>query len=95
MNLQKDLDALPQWCEDNLMTLNIDKCKSMSFTTERKLPNSLYTIHDIPFESVDNFVDLGITFSKNGSFKSHIDKMVNQACWFLGLIFRNFNNVSP
>ena len=37
MNLQRDLDMLSLWCQQNCLSLNINKCKTISFH-RKKLP---------------------------------------------------------
>jgi Reverse transcriptase (RNA-dependent DNA polymerase) len=36
LKIQSDLDRLTAWCEDNMLPLNVNKCKTLIFTRQWK-----------------------------------------------------------
>ena len=88
--LQSDLDLLVEWCKVWLMNFNYSKCKHLPIG--HNSPSRHYTmgsgtaLHQIC--TVDEENDLGIMFSSNFKFKSHIHKMVQKANKVLGVINR-------
>ena len=95
--LQSDLDLLIEWCKVWLMNFNYSKCKHLPFG--HNSPSRHYTmgsgtaLHQIC--TVDEENDLGIMFSRNFKFKSHIHKMVQKANKVLGVINRTFKYLDP
>ena len=79
--LQSDLDLLVKWCKVWLMNFNYTKCKHLPFGLNS--PSRHYTmgssaeLHQI--YTVDGENNLGIMFSCNFKFRSHIHKMVQKA----------------
>ena len=62
MNLQRDLDMLSLWCQQNCLSLNINKCKTISFH-RKKLPIQFsYKIDHTELERVSEVNDLGVLF---------------------------------
>lgn len=39
LTLQRDIDTIVRWCNENGLSININKCSTMTFT--RKLPNNV------------------------------------------------------
>lgn len=67
-DLQKQLDALYDYCEIWKLKVNIDKSKIVVFTKGR-LPNSLsFKYNNVELEIVKTFNYLGVTFGRTGSF---------------------------
>ena len=95
--LQSDLGLLDEWCKVWLMNFNYTKCKHLSFG--HNSPSRQYTmgssaeLHQIC--TVDEENDLGIMFSCNFKFRSHIRKMVQKANKVLGVINRTFKYLDP
>ena len=56
--LQSDLSKVLGWCEENLMELNVAKCKCIHFGT--KNPDCSYIINDQHIEIVTFQKDLGV-----------------------------------
>ena len=94
-NLQEDLNSFVYWCTINGMTLNVEKCNVVRFTTKRKPFNVIYTVHDFPLSLVDVIKDLGVIFTSNGTFKVHIQTIVNKALRVLGFIKRTLHFIAP
>ena len=95
--LQSDLDLLVEWCKVWLMNFNYSKCKHLPFG--HNSPSRHYTmgsgtaLHQICMVDEEN--DLGIMFSRNFKFKSHIHKMVQKANKVLGVTNRTFKYLDP
>ena len=85
--LQLDLYCLGEWCSINRMSLNLKKCKVMSFY-RRSLFQYNYFLLDVKLESVNSIVDLGVTLDHKLSFIIHINNTVNKARSVLGFIKR-------
>ena len=82
------------WTQRWLLTLNISKCKVITFG--RNIDKShVYNIIDnnlvTPLERVDTIKDLGILVDEKLSFTEHINNKINKAYAMLGLIKQNFN----
>ena len=52
VELQHDLDELVQWCKDNHLSLNIDKCKIITFTRKHNPIQCTYTVDSATLERV-------------------------------------------
>ena len=87
--LQRDLFSVSEWCRLNRLTLNIDKCKILSFTRRQDSIIFNYDIDGAGFDRVSSFKDLGVTFDNKLSFICHIENTVNNAFKVLGFIIRN------
>ena len=76
--LQSDLNRFHKWCIENLMELNVKKCKHMVYS--RYAPqNFLYYINGNALETVKSFCDLGVLFDMKLTFNSHIQITVNKS----------------
>lgn len=85
--LQYDLNSLVNWCEMNRMSLNLLKCKKMTFNRGTVIQTS-YIIGDSVLENVYSFCDLGITLDTKLNFNMHIDACVSKSSNLLGFIKR-------
>ena len=85
--LQNDLNNVVEWCKVNLMSLNLSKCKSMTFSRVA-VSNVEYNVGDYTLQAVSSFVDLGVTMDSKLKFNLHISKMVSKATCTLGFIKR-------
>lgn len=87
-NLQRELNIFCEWCNLNRLSLNVSKCKVMNFSRRRTgLDNSLF-LNGVMIDRVHSFLDLGVLFSRNLSFKDHIDRCINKANSMLGFLIR-------
>ena len=86
---------MERWCNDNGMWLNVDKCKTVRFSTSNSPVNTVYNLFDRELDTVNDMDDLGVTFSSNGSFKNHIERVTNKACRVLGFINRSLLSINP
>ena len=94
--LQADIDRLCKWSKDWLLNFNISKCKIVSFGNEKF--NFNYNILDgdghVHNLTRDDFEkDLGILFTNNLNFESHISSTVNKVNRIIGLIRRKFTHM--
>lgn len=90
--LQSNLNKFALWCNRNKLTININKCKVMSFCRTKTPINHVYTIDGVLLIRVDKFVDLGMTFDSKLTFNYHVDNVVNRSMKSLGFIFRLSRN---
>ena len=93
------MNLIKKWSDEWLLRLNIDKCKSVSYSMKHSL-DTQYHIMDKnqmhPLEKVKTIVDLGVHFDSNLTFRDHISEKNNKAYSVLGIIKRNFiymNNI--
>lgn len=96
LNFQRDLNSLSNWCVQNRMTLNVSKCKQVSFYRNRPRVISQYHLMNERLEILTEIRDLGVLFSRNLSFNGHIDMIVAKAYSMLGFVkrcCRDFNNL--
>ena len=76
-----------------MLKLNEQKCKAVSYgrniDTEYK-----YCINGNGLECLNSIKDLGVCFDYKLRFDQHINEKVNKANCMLGIIKRNFMNLS-
>ncbi|CAH2088283.1 unnamed protein product [Euphydryas editha] len=89
LSLQSDLSELSQWCLDNDMVLNINKCKHVRFGRKVRTYETCYFLGGSPLTKCDTISDLGITFDTKLTFVPHIDSISNKASKMLGFVMRN------
>ena len=89
MLLQQDLNKLFSWCKSNGMQFNLSKCHVMHFTRRRDRPVYNYSIGGERLSEVDSFRDLGVIFSSNLTFDTHIRSASARASRQLGFVLRS------
>ena len=87
--LQYDLNSISIWCFNNLLTLNIKKCHSVSFTRSNIQISFEYEINSVRLETLLSVKDLGVIFDPKLCFKEHIDFIFSKSMRLLGFIKRN------
>lgn len=85
--LQEDLNNLAEWCLVNGMSLNLSKCKKLSYYRSSGL-NFDYFISSHKVENVSSFLDLGVLLDHRLRFDLHINSCINKARSLLGFIKR-------
>jgi hypothetical protein len=91
--LQLDINKMVEWLNTNLLSVNVDKCKVVSFG--RNIDSShTYFINGIPVQKDDFIRDVGVYFDSKLTFDAHINQKINKANSILGIIKRNFPNLS-
>lgn len=88
LDLQRDIDAFSEWCDKNAMSINVSKCKAMSFYRTRAPTHFTYSVGNIELERVTEFSDLGIVMDPQLNFRPHIDKKIAKAYSMLGFLKR-------
>lgn len=77
---QMSLDSISVWSNNWQLTLAADKCQIISFSLNTvPLFDYTYQINSIPLLRVKEALDLGVIFSHDLSFSSHIKVMCNKA----------------
>ncbi|KAF9824369.1 hypothetical protein SFRURICE_002031 [Spodoptera frugiperda] len=84
-----DINSLLQWCTDNKMYLNSDKCYHIKFTKKRNRIQSSYSINGNMLSEISVIRDLGICLDSRLSYIEHVDKIVNSAYRALGFVLRS------
>lgn len=85
--LEHDLENLCEWCSANNMSLNLKKCKKLSFYRS-KLIHYDYYIGSHKLENVSSFDDLGVILDRKLDFNLHVTTCVNKAKSLLGFMKR-------
>jgi hypothetical protein len=86
--LQENLNAFHDWCLENNLQLNANKCQVMRFYRIKQPFIYGYELNDTPLKSVDEVRDLGVIFDRKLSFVPHIDNISGRALRLLGFILR-------
>lgn len=95
--LQNDIDAILKWAEVNFLSLNVQKCQSITFSNKRMPLSFQYKINGEPINSVTEVNDLGVLFDSKLSFRSHVLNIVKKAYRNLGFVMRttkDFTNLN-
>lgn len=87
-DLQEDFNNLLNWCNNNDLTVNTNKCNILSFNRRRMLTKFDYNLDGNVIERVNNLCDLGVIFDEKLNFNNHIDSIVSRAYCVLGMIKR-------
>ena len=96
--IQKDLLQIQLWSDTNDLSLNLDKCKIISFFRNKNhYLRYDYQITGKSIEHVSSIYDLGVIFDTKLNFNDHTNHITSRARSLIGFIFRNsrqFKNVS-
>ena len=87
--LQRDINAIHEWCKTWHMKLHLDKCFFMNYSLKRQ--NDIvcqYFIGDFILNRVTEMKDLGVHFTYNLNFSLHVSKIASKARQMLGFINR-------
>lgn len=93
-NLQANLTKIYDWSNENDLTLNAQKCCTMTFTTKSTEFQYNYNIDTHILKKEQTFKDLGVIFDKTLSFTDHIQANVADTYKALGFIIRNSHEFS-
>ena len=77
--LQNDLSKLESWEDEWSMEFHPKKCKVLRITNKRKPIITSYSIHNEKLETVEKAKYLGVTITKNLSWKDHINSIAAKA----------------
>lgn len=86
--LQSDLSCLSDYCFQNQLFLNENKCHVISYTRKKNYIHHRYSINNQFLVRVASTRDLGILMDDKLSFNLHIDNIVQRAFRNLGFINR-------
>lgn len=86
--LQLCLDKLFDWCSRNDITLNINKCKAITFSRSKNQLSHNYKLNDVILDKVSEIRDLGVIFDSKMNFDAHRNYVVNKASQMLGFLKR-------
>jgi hypothetical protein len=64
MKIQSDLNKLSEWCERNSLFLNIDKCKTRTFSRTRYLVEFAYLLAGTMLDLESSINDLEVSVSR-------------------------------
>ena len=92
--MQEDLNRLIDWCTENGLSLNVEKCNYISFFRRNKKFDSLYNMNDVNLGYTGIVKDLGIYFDEQLNFNSHVNNIVLKASKVLGFVLRNCRELS-
>jgi hypothetical protein len=77
--LKDDLVYFTNWCVDNCLNINLDKCTRVSFT-RRKIPSIFnYPVNKNNLRSLSSIKDFGIIVSVNLSFSNNTSCIYKKA----------------
>jgi hypothetical protein len=86
MKIQLYLNKL--WCERNSVFLNVDKCKTITFSRTGYPEEFAYTLAGTVLDRESSINDLGVIMDEKMNFSEHVDVMVGKAFALLGFIRR-------
>jgi hypothetical protein len=95
--LQTNLDKLQEWSNNWLLKLNVKKCKVISFGRgiTDKHDYSILVDNTASLLGRETYIsDLGIILDEDLKFRQHMHDKINKAFSMLGVIKRNFKNLT-
>ena len=87
--LQTDIDAVHEWYRLNGMQLNVDKCKTISFSRVHTHLLYEYKVNKLSMERVNSIRDLGVVFDHTLKFNEQVLSITAKAFATLGFLRRN------
>lgn len=88
VTLQRDIDAVSIWSQENHLPFNNLKCKIITFTRKSQPIIVNYKLPDAPLERVKEIRDLGLLLDCKLDFHTHINKICKSAHKMLGFVIR-------
>ena len=95
--LQFELNKLNNWCHQNKLFLNIDKCFVLTFTRKLNPILNNYTINNYSISRTSFIKDLGVMYESKFTFNLHVQHITKNANKKLGMLKRttcNFTDIS-
>ncbi|KAI8495879.1 hypothetical protein Bbelb_262950 [Branchiostoma belcheri] len=87
--LQRDLERLAEWEQKWDMMFHPGKCQTLRVTRSRSVFQHDYQLHGHTLEAVPSLKYLGVTITKDLTWKEHINNLCNKANTSLGFLKRN------
>lgn len=89
LRLQRDLDIMVDWCNDNCLPLNVSKCSVLSFYRIKNPILFDYNLcHDILVRP-SAVTDLGVIFDSQLTFVPHIEEIISKSYKCMGFLMRS------
>jgi hypothetical protein len=79
MKIQSDLYKLSECRDINSLFLNVDKCKTITFSRTRYSVEFAYMLAGTVLDRISSINDLGVIMDEKMNFSEHIDVMVGKA----------------
>ena len=92
---QKALNDIVSWSDLWQLDLAADKCKIVSYVDHTDIITFDYSINSVPLVRVTEIIDLGIKFSNDLTFSSHIDDICCKARQRASIILNCFRSKDP
>lgn len=95
LKLHNELLKIKHWCDEWQMELNPRKSVFMSITRKKHFLNYNYSIDNTDLLRVNEYKYLGVTFTNDLRWNTHVEKVsrkANQSLWYLR---RNLASASP
>ncbi|XP_069365629.1 uncharacterized protein [Maniola hyperantus] len=89
--LQRDIDAVSKWSQENKLHFNVSKCSVMTFSRARAPRHHQYQLEGQTLRRVTEVRDLGIQFSADLNFRKHVADTCKRAYRNLGFVLRQAN----
>lgn len=88
LNLQADLIRIENWCKNWQMSLNVSKCKLMSFSRRACPLVNNYTLSGSSLQSTKVYKYLGVHITHDLSWTTHVNKLIASTTRSLGYLQR-------
>lgn len=88
LRMQEVLLNLHHWYQDNLMELNLSKCKVMLYHLTKNPYIHQYTLADFPISRFNQMKYLGVTFNHDLNI-THFDNIRKKSLQSLGFLYRH------
>jgi hypothetical protein len=85
---QDDLNRLTAYCEENKLSLSLDKCKCITFTKKKTPTHYNYSLCNTHLDRVQNIRDLGVIIDTKLTLDLHIESICNKAYKMYGFVVR-------
>lgn len=93
--LQKDIDSIVHWCDNNSMQCNVGKTVVVSFTRKKNMVLNSYKMAGIDIKRSFEHKDLGIYFDSKLNFNYHMQNILSKGRKCSALVYwvsKNFRN---
>lgn len=92
VTLQHDLNSVYSWCQKWNMALNLSKCNLVRFTKKKQFLQADYFLGSTEISAVSTYKYLGVIFSTDLSWNTHVNYIAAKASRTLNFLRRNFKD---
>ena len=92
--LQNDLNRIGDWVNRNKMSLNINKCKIVSFGGKMERSGTNYEMQGIKLEKVEKYKYLGVVLKHDLEWKEQVARLTKKGINALNFIMRQLKGMS-